>query len=144
MSNKTAGFNLINSKFRQMSSAHPFYINYHLMSFDLYAKSTLHHVSKHDFILKTNQFIDVRCRKWGDYFFKIFYRNLHYYKRFVPKLYFSVLVSGNDCKYCNVIESLKTVFQRFQDYFAILSKVCFLYYFRAALKRLAFNLSAMC
>ena len=51
--------------------------------------------------------------------------------------------SGNDCKYCNVIESQKTVFERYQDYFAILRKACFLYYFRAALKRLAFNSSAI-
>ena len=35
--------------------------------------------------------------------------------------YFSVMGSGNNCKYCNVIESQKTVFQRFQDYFPILS-----------------------
>ena len=26
--------------------------------------------------------------------------------------YFSVMVSGNDCKYCNVTESYKTVFQK--------------------------------
>ena len=53
------------------------------------------------------------------------------------------MVSGNDCKYCNVIESYKTVFQRFQDYFPIVRKACFLYYFRAALKGLAFNSSAI-
>ena len=41
-------------------------MNYHLVSFELYAQSTLHHVSKHNLILKTNQFIDVRCKKWGD------------------------------------------------------------------------------
>ena len=40
--------------------------------------------------------------------------------------YFSVMVSGNDCKYCNLIESYKTVFLRFQDYFPILRKTCFL------------------
>ena len=50
------------------------------------------------------------------------------------------MVSGNDCKYCNVAE---TVFQRFQDYFSILRKAYFLYYFRAALKKLAFNSSAI-
>ena len=35
------------------------------------------------------------------------YCNLHYYKRLVPKVheYFSVMVSGNDCKYYNLIES---------------------------------------
>ena len=35
-------------------------------SFDLYVESTLNHVSKHDLILTTNGFIDVRCKKWGD------------------------------------------------------------------------------
>ena len=45
---------------------HHFYVSYHLVRFDLYVQSTLHHVSKHNFILKTNQFIDVRCKKWGD------------------------------------------------------------------------------
>ena len=35
------------------------------------------------------------------------YCNLHYYKRLVPKVYeyFSVMISGNDCKYYNLIES---------------------------------------
>ena len=41
-----------------------FYINYHLVNFELYAHTILHHVSKQDFNLKTNQFIDVRCKKW--------------------------------------------------------------------------------
>ena len=34
---------------------------------DLYAQSTLHNVSKLDLILRTNQFIDVRCKKLGDF-----------------------------------------------------------------------------
>ena len=49
--------------------------------------------------------------------------------------YFCIMVSRNDCKYCNLIELYKTVFQRFQDYFPILHKMCFLYYFRTALKK---------
>ena len=55
--------------------------------------------------------------------------------------YFSVMVSENDCKYCNMTEPYKTVFQSFQDYFTILHNACFLYYFRAALKgwRIQFN-----
>ena len=44
------------------------------------------------------------------------------------------MVSGNDCKYCNLIESYKTIFQKFQDYFLVLRKACFLYYFGALLK----------
>ena len=32
------------------------------MSFKLYAQSTLHHLSKHNLILRTNQFIDVGAR----------------------------------------------------------------------------------
>ena len=35
------------------------------MSFDLYAQSTLHYVSKHNLILRINQFIDVRYKKSG-------------------------------------------------------------------------------
>ena len=37
------------------------------MSFDLYAQSILYHVLKHDVVLRTNQFIDVRCKKWGNF-----------------------------------------------------------------------------
>ena len=47
-----------------------------------------------------------------NYFFKIFYCNPHYYKRLVPK--FSVMVSGNDCKYCNVMNHRKLFFQGFK------------------------------
>ena len=43
--------------------AHHFYKNYPLVSFDLYTQGTLHHMSKYDFILITNQFISVRCKK---------------------------------------------------------------------------------
>ena len=43
--------------------AHIFYINYHLGSFEFYADSTLHHLSKHNLILRTDQFTDVRCKK---------------------------------------------------------------------------------
>ena len=57
--------------------------------------------------------------------------------------YCSVMVSGNDCKYCNLTESWKRIFQRFQDYFPILRKACFFQYFRAALKRSAFNSSSI-
>ena len=39
--------------------------------------------------------------------------------------------------------TVNTVFQRFQNYFPILPKACFLYYFRAASERLAFNSSAI-
>ena len=57
------------------------------------------------------------------------------------------MVSGNNCKYYNVIKSQKTVFQdyfsSFQDYFSMLRKARFLYYFRAALKKLTLNLSAI-
>ena len=53
------------------------------------------------------------------------------------------MVSGSDCKHCNVIESHKTVFRRLHDFFPILLKACFLYSSRATLKRLAFNSSAI-
>ena len=46
--------------------AHHFFICYYLVSFDLYAQRILHHVSKHNLILRTNQFIDVRRKKWGE------------------------------------------------------------------------------
>ena len=90
-----------------------------------------------------------RCqgKKWGDSTIFSKYSNLHYYKRLVLKFNilkfkcFKVMVSGNESKYCNVIESCETVFQRFQDYFPILRKACFLYYFRATLERLAFSSS---
>ena len=36
--------------------------------------------------------------------------------------YVNVMISGNDCKYCNVIELQKTVFHRLDDYFPILLK----------------------
>ena len=36
------------------------------MSFDLYVQSTPHHVSKHDVVLRTSQFRDVRCKTWED------------------------------------------------------------------------------
>ena len=36
------------------------------MNLDLYAQSYLHLVPKHNINLRTNQFLDVRCRKWGD------------------------------------------------------------------------------
>ena len=59
------------------------------------------------------------------YFFEIFYYNLHYYKPLVQIFeYVNVTVSGNDCKYCNVIESYKTVFKCF--------KVIFPYYIKHA------------
>ena len=62
-------------------------MNYHLLTFDPYAQFALHHVSKHNPILRTKQFIDARCKKLGDlYFFQILYCNLHYYKRLGPKL----------------------------------------------------------
>ena len=60
MSKKTAGFDLINSNFK-CPFAHHFYI-YYLISFDLYAQSTIHHVSKYNLILRTNQFIDLRFK----------------------------------------------------------------------------------
>ena len=63
MSKKTAGFDLINSNFGKYPLAHHSYIYYHLVSFDLYAQSNLHHVSKHDLILRTNQFLEVRRKK---------------------------------------------------------------------------------
>ena len=63
----------------------------------------------------------------------------------VAKVYehFSVMVSENDCKYCNVIESYKTVFQMFQDYFPILLKGVLLVLLQGCFKRLAFNSSAI-
>ena len=64
-----------------------------------------------------------------NYFFKIFLSSL--LEALGAKVHecFSVMFSGNDSKYYNVIESWKTVFQRFQDFFPMLRKACFLYYF---------------
>ena len=47
------------------------------------------------------------------------------------------MVSRNDCKYYNVIESWKTVFLMVSRLSSVLSKACFLYYFRAVFKGLA-------
>ena len=58
MSKKTIGFDLINSDFKRMSTCVSLLHNNHLASFDLYVQSSLHHVSKHDLILTTNEFID--------------------------------------------------------------------------------------
>ena len=106
----------------------------------------LHHMSKYNLILRTNQFIDVRCKKWGN--LTIFLKSfaLIFINQLGAKVheYFSVMVSGNECKYCNLIESKKTVFRRFQDYFPIFAKrASCINYFRPALKRLAFNSSAI-
>ena len=60
MTKKTTRFDLINNNFRQMSTCISLL---HEVTFDLYAQGTLHHVSKHDFILRTNQVIDVRYKK---------------------------------------------------------------------------------
>ena len=55
------------------------------------------------------------------------------------------MVSESDCKYISsrvsqkVQDNKKTVFERFQAYLPVLRKVGFLYYFKAVLKRLAFN-----
>ena len=57
------------------------------------------------------------------YFFGIFYCSLHYYKPLVQNFeYFNEMVSGNDCKYCNVIESWTTVFKCFKIIFLIYAK----------------------
>ena len=54
--------------------------------------------------------------------------------------YFMVMVSGNNCKYCNVFASQKTVFLRFQNsHTAQIMRLVF----GAALKRLAYNASAI-
>ena len=42
MSKKTAGLDLINSILGKCPLTHHFYLNYHLVSFDLYAENTLH------------------------------------------------------------------------------------------------------
>ena len=128
--------------------AHQFYIptctSIFLVSFELYAQSTLNHLSKHSLILRINQFIDVRCKKWGGLI--ILWNLLLYFSLLWPlgaKIheYFSVLLSEN----ANTATWLndRKVFQRFQGYFPILRKACFFYYFRVALKRLAFNSSAI-
>ena len=45
------------------------------------------------------------------------------------------MVSGNDCKYCNVLNHRKQFFKGF--------KISLAYYFRAALKGLALNSSVL-
>ena len=66
MSKKTTRFDKSTVTLGKCLLACHVHMNYHLVSFELYVQSTLHHMSKHDLILKTNQFIDVRCKKWGD------------------------------------------------------------------------------
>ena len=95
------------------------------MSFDLYAQSTPHHVSQHDLIIRSNQFTDVMCKKWRDA--TIFSKS------------FTVIL----LRFQEMTVILQRDFKRFQYYFFVLRQVCFLYYFKAALKRLAFNSSAI-
>ena len=69
-------------------------LNYYLVSFDLFAQSTLHHVSKHNLILSTNQFIDESCKKWEDLtifsksstLFCLYEQSLGYEKKIKDKL----------------------------------------------------------
>ena len=63
------------------------FVNYHLMSFDLYAQTTLHHVSKHDLIKPVYRCEVQEIRRLNTIFSKSFYCNLQYYKRFLPKLW---------------------------------------------------------
>ena len=92
MSKKTTGFDLINSNFGKYPLAHHSYIYYHLVSFDLYAQSNLHRVKTRPYF--KDQPVS-RCEAQEvrrlNYFFEIFYCNLHYYKRLVPKLKYSTL-----------------------------------------------------
>ena len=61
MSKKTTGFDLSTVILGKCLLAH--HINYHVASFDFYVQRTLHHVSKHNLISRTNQFKDKRCKK---------------------------------------------------------------------------------
>ena len=64
------------------------------MSFDVYAESTQHHVSKHNFTLRTNQFIDVGYKKCGD--FTIFSKSSHvFYKNSFIRT--NALIFGKKC-----------------------------------------------
>ena len=49
MSKKTIGFDLIFINLVKCPLAHQFYISYYLLSFELYAHSTLQHVSKQSY-----------------------------------------------------------------------------------------------
>ena len=115
------------------------------MSFNLYAHSSLHHVSKHDLILRINQFKDVRCKKWGDL-------------TIVSKSTVIFVTISAWCQslwifQCNGFRNwlqilqpdriIENSFSKVSRYFPILRKACFLYYLRAALKKLAFNSSAI-
>ena len=131
--------------FGKFPLAHHLYINFHLISFDLYAQSILHQVLKHDLILRTNQFTNVRCKKRGD--FTIFSKS-------------STVIFITINPWCKILNISMWWFQemtvntamwlnRRQQVFKGF-KIIFLYYrnvllvFRAALKRLAFKSSAMC
>ena len=46
---KLTGFDLMTVLLGKCPLAHLFYINYHLVNFDLYLQSTLHHVSKQSY-----------------------------------------------------------------------------------------------
>ena len=88
-------------------------LNYHLVSFALYS----HHVSKHDFIFRTIQFIDMRCKKWGEllttfFFLKSSTAIFITISVWCPSLW--ILQCNGFSKYCNLTEPNKTVFQRFQ------------------------------
>ena len=63
-------------------------------------------------------------------FFKIFYYNLYYYKRLLAKF---MNISVQWLQEMIVNTATWKQFQTFQDYFPILCKTWFLYYFRTAL-----------
>ena len=105
--------------------AHHIYIYYHHISFDLYTRRTLHHVSKYGLTLQNNEFIDVRCKKWEDL---TFFWNLLVF-----------ITTSTSWQSLLIFQCLISIF----NYLPVLPNVGFLYYFRAVLKRLTINSSAI-
>ena len=138
MSKKTTRFDLIHSNFRQMSICTS--LLHKLSSSEFWPLCTEYSTSR----VKTQSYFKdqpvYRCEMQEmrrlNYFFEIFYCNLHYYKRLVPQFQEMTVntatwwIKEND-------------FSKVSRYFPLLSKACLLYYFRAALKRLIFNSSAI-
>ena len=105
MGKKIAGFNLINNNLPTCTS-----LLHKLSSSEFWLLRTEYSTSsvKHNFTLKTNQFIDVRCKKWGD--LTIFSKSSTVIFSTIGACakvhkYLSVMASGNDYKYYNMIES---------------------------------------
>ena len=105
MGKKTVGFNLINNNLPTCTS-----LLHKLSSSEFWLLRTEYSTSsvKHNFTLKTNQFIDVRCKKWGD--LTIFSKPSTVIFIIIGACakvhkYFSVMASENDYKYYNMIES---------------------------------------